>query len=134
MKSLLLVCLGASACATIAPASDVSSHSPRVASHALVQVAPMDEVRGFPHRTSGTELPQVFALRDWWRGVDHLTARLELCVAPNGKTARVHLAASSGYREYDEAVMRDAFDWRYEPFTSDGSSPLCEPATVTYLP
>jgi TonB family protein len=125
----LLFCLGATACASLSPISDGSSHS---GSHTRVLAHLDSPQRGFPVRQGDPELPSANALAEWWRVThDHLTAHVDLCVAPNGHTVDVRLAASSGERSYDEAVVRDAARWRYEPFTA--SAPVCEPATVTYL-
>ena len=128
----LIFCLSATACASVSPISDLSSHP---ASHSHV-LAHLDAPTGaFPARYGSPELPSANALAEWWRAThDHLTAHVELCVAPSGRTVHVALAASSGERAYDEAVMTDAARWRYQPFTSASADPVCEPATITYLP
>jgi hypothetical protein len=126
MKSILL-CIGASACASVSPIPDPPSHA---TSHYLTHLdAPP---RAFPVRRGAPELPSANALAEWWRGRE-LTAHVELCVAPTGDTVHVGLMQSSGERKYDEAVVRDVEQWSYEPF-AQGSGTVCEPASITYLP
>jgi hypothetical protein len=126
---LTLFCLGASACATVSPIHDVPSHA---SSHYLTHLdAP---ARSLLVRRGDPELPSAVALSEWWRARGELTAHVQLCVAPTGETVHVHLAVGSGERKYDEAVLTDAARWTYEPFTAKSSSPVCEPANVTFLP
>lgn len=131
MKSILFtIAVGASACASLSPIPSVSSSS-----HVRVACMPRigEPARAFPERVEEPALPSADALKEWWRRYDHLTAHVELCVAPSGKTVHVRLTGTSGEEKYDEAVVRDAARWRYEPFRTEDSSPICEPATVTYL-
>jgi len=86
----------------------------------------------FPTRRGDATLPIAATMRDWLGAADRLTAHVQLCVAPTGRTVHVALAQSSGNALFDESVVTDAWRWRYEPFVA--SSPRCEPATVTYLP
>ncbi|HTR54103.1 MAG TPA: energy transducer TonB [Kofleriaceae bacterium] len=125
---LLISCFAASACASATPVADMPA-SPR--SHAVVHVDVVPPHRAFPTRIGAAELPIADTMREWFADRDHLTAHVQLCVAPSGKTVHVGLAASSGNSTFDEAVVTDVSRWRYEPFVS--SSPRCEPATVTYL-
>lgn len=111
MKYLLL-CLGAAACASVSPVHDSAVLS----------------------RRGAAELPSAHALDAYWRSHEPLTAHVQLCVAPGGETVHVRLAQSSGDRTYDDAVVRDAATWSYEPFATSSGSPVCEPASVTYLP
>jgi hypothetical protein len=128
----LLICLGATACASVSPIPDVSSHAP---THSRVLTHLDAPSHGFPARQGAPELPSADSISDWWHvRYDHLTARVELCVAPSGETAAVRLRSSSGEPKYDEAVLIDAARWRYEPFTTTASEAVCEPATVTYVP
>jgi hypothetical protein len=128
--TLFCIAAGASACASLSPIPTLSSGS-----HVHVACLPHlgEPARTFPARLDEPALPSADALAGWWRMHDHLTAKVELCVAPSGKTMHVRLLGSSGEEKYDEAVVYDVARWRYEPFTSEASSPVCEPATVTYL-
>lgn len=130
---LLLAVLGASACASVAPIAELPSHG---SSHANPRIEPViaTPAGAFPRRRSAPELPSLEALHEWWRGVDQLSADVRLCVTPDGRTSRVELLRSSGDRAYDDAILVDSARWRYEPFVAAGASPVCEPATVTYLP
>jgi len=126
---LLISCFAASACASITPVADMPSHAP---THAVVRVDVAPQHRAFPKRIGSAELPIADTMHEWFVANDHLTAHVQLCVAPTGKTVHVALASSSGNANFDEAVVTDVSRWRYEPFVA--SSPRCEPATVTYLP
>jgi len=126
---LLISCFAATACASVTPVADMPARAP---AHAIVHVDVAPPHRAFPARIGAAELPIAATMHEWFVDRDHLTAHLQLCVAPSGRTVHVQLSASSGNATFDEAVLTDVSRWRYEPFSS--SSPRCEPATVTYLP
>ncbi|HEY1557564.1 MAG TPA: TonB family protein [Kofleriaceae bacterium] len=125
---LVISCLAASACASVSPLVEEPATTP---THAIVHID-LPAHHAFPARRGEATLPIAATMRDWLGAVDHLTARVQLCVAPSGRTVHVTLAQSSGNSIYDEAVLTDVSRWRYEPFVA--STPTCEPATVTYLP
>ena len=77
------------------------------------------------------DLPRVdhFGIRLVENGIDELTARLRVCVEPDGRS-RVHLLASSGVSYFDDAVVKDVADWDY-PASETG---MCKAFKVRYVP
>jgi TonB family protein len=65
-------------------------------------------------------------------GVDRLTARLQICIDPDGSTQHVRLLHGSGVSYFDRAVVADLSSWRREP--SPSLHGVCEPITLTYVP
>ena len=114
-------------CATGEPVSErprtpqTAAHFERVIDNAAV-----------PTRRSTPELPTVRAASPRFLAAGPLSARIEVCVGQSGDTASVKLAASSGDRSYDQAILDDVARWRYEPLRNAGLA--CEQATVTYVP
>lgn len=60
------------------------------------------------------------------------TAELELCVAPNGEVTKVALAKSSSFEAFDDALVRDAHDWRFAAMPGPATVQSCRHATVAY--
>ena len=69
---------------------------------------------------------------EYWHHMDHLSAKIALCVGQNGDVTKVALLESSGEKLYDESVLQDAKKWHYDPAST--TTGACVPATVTYLP
>lgn len=79
------------------------------------------------------QLPTVDAMSEHLQmiGVDRITARLQICVDPDG-TSQVRVLRSSGVSYFDRALVADVSTWHRQP--SAGQRGLCEPLTVTYVP
>lgn len=80
-----------------------------------------------------SQLPSVDAMREHLQmiGVDRISARLQICIDPDG-TSLVHVLRSSGVSYFDRALVADVSTWHRQP--SAGLRGLCEPLTVTYVP
>jgi hypothetical protein len=89
----------------------------------------------FPARLSELRVPTVDRMHEMLRetGRDRLTARLRLCVAPDGSTSQVRLEATSGVAELDQALVQDLARWRYAAFAAPSHIEICEPVTLTYV-
>jgi TonB family protein len=86
----------------------------------------------FPVRRSTPDLPTVRAMSLRWIAMDALSARVAVCVTPDGDTLSVRLERSSGDGVFDAAIVEDVGRWRYQP--SAASTLACERATVTFVP
>ncbi len=93
-------------------------------------VSALPVATSFPARRGAPDLPTARALAPRFADRAPLSARLVLCVSPEGDTASVRLDRSSGDRQFDSAIVDDAARWRYVPFA--GVGPACEHATVMF--
>jgi TonB family protein len=79
-------------------------------------------------RQSGPGIPQEL----WGDGCRNGSAVVEVDVGTAGEVKAARLSRSSGTAVFDEACVRSAFEWRYEPATHAGhavpgkSEFLCE--------
>jgi TonB family protein len=59
---------------------------------------------------------------------------IKLCLNGRGKVDRVEVLKSTGYDEYDDVLVDEMRDWRYEPYTVDGEGvPACTVVTIVYV-
>jgi hypothetical protein len=127
MLKTLFLSIGVVACATGSPITQTPARAKPVAKPRAVPVA-------FPARRTVPELPSARALSPRLMASGPLSAQLELCVSPDGETASVALRSSSGDRAFDDMVIGDASQWRYEPFNAAATQLACENATITLVP
>ena len=83
----------------------------------------------FPAQVSEATLPRVdeIAMHLEAIGRDDMRARLHVCVSPDG-SAEAQLVAPTGVPAFDDAVVRDVSDWKFEP----SSRGMCKLMTVRY--
>ena len=117
------------ACAT-APSTQ---HS-RVRGPNLVAWAGDSATAWFPAPREQPRLPHVdmFGSRLVAIGADELTARVHVCVTPDGRSD-VTLLTSSGVSYFDDALVRDVADWRYEPYAAPATAHVCKAFTLRYV-
>ena len=83
--------------------------------------------------TPVAQLPTADSMSEHLRmiGMDRLSARLQICIEPDG-TSKVRVLRSSGVSYFDRALVADVSAWQRQP--SAGQRGICEPMTVTYVP
>jgi hypothetical protein len=72
--------------------------------------------------------------RIWDEAGDTASADIRLCIAPDGHVTSVGLVRGSSSTTYNQALVNDAADWRFDNPTTPPSPMHCEVATVVYLP
>jgi hypothetical protein len=127
MSKLAVLLAGLMACASGDPVSQIQTP------HPVAAIAPAI-VAQFPVRRSTPELRRAHALPSRALGDNPLTAQLQVCVSPHGETASVAIRGSSGDHIFDNAVVDDISEWRYEPFAAPDNSVACRLTTVTSVP
>lgn len=61
-----------------------------------------------------------------------MTAKLDLCVAPDGHVTKIALAEGSSYDAFDQALVRDAAAWQFASLPGPATVESCRRATVAY--
>jgi TonB family protein len=89
----------------------------------------------FPKRVSGGEdLPTVRRLN---RAIEtrhdgQVSARVRVCVTPDGQVASAELLSSSGLDDYDRELLSDVRSWSYQPYAAPAETRVCERLDVSY--
>jgi TonB family protein len=65
---------------------------------------------------------------------ERATAELDLCVSPQGNVTKVALARSSSLTAFDDAILRDAEEWKFEAMPGPATAQSCTRAIVAYTP
>jgi TonB family protein len=65
---------------------------------------------------------------------ERATAELDLCVSPQGTVTKVALARSSSLPAFDDAILRDAEEWKFEALPGPATAQSCTRAIVAYTP
>lgn len=66
-------------------------------------------------------------------GKDSVIGSVKLCVSASGVVESVKTAKSTGYDDYDRALLDAMRGWRYRPYTVNGvATPMCTVAQVIY--
>lgn len=65
-------------------------------------------------------------------GATSMTAKLDLCVAPDGHITKVALAEKSSYDAFDHALVQDAAAWQFASMPGPATVESCRRATVEY--
>jgi hypothetical protein len=89
----------------------------------------------FPRLTTSPRLPSADRLRHRLQaeGSGLAAAQVKLCVVPSGAVAQVSLQRSSGMPLYDQAVLADVPQWRYQSYPAPATIQVCQLLTVAYL-
>ncbi len=65
-------------------------------------------------------------------GATTMTAKLDLCVAPDGRVTKLALAEKSSYDAFDQALVEDAASWQFASLPGPATVESCRTATVEY--
>ena len=66
-------------------------------------------------------------------GADKVVGTLKVCIATDGSIASTSLQHSTKYPDYDDKLVSAARDWRYRPYTLNGTPvPVCSMVTFIY--
>jgi TonB family protein len=66
-------------------------------------------------------------------GVTSVTAVVKLCIATTGSVTEAKLVVSTGYAAYDQMLLEAVRDWRYHPYTLNGTpEPACSAVNFVY--
>jgi protein TonB len=98
------------------PAPPLASVAPP-APEAIAQRAGAGPTRGASPIGNHKPAYPTEALARGWQGI----ARLRVAVRDDGTVGDVRLVASSGFRLLDDAAVRAAWSWRFEPRVVDGA-------------
>lgn len=131
MKSVLLVLLSLTACATGSIGTDREATTRTGLQFQLVPGH--DAPRVFPSVIEPA-LPSADRLAHHVRARfgEVIEAELDLCVAPNGEVASAKLASSTGFEALDAAIERDASAWKFDAMPGPATVQSCERARLTY--
>jgi TonB family protein len=88
-------------------------------------------------RVSGNsriEAPQNVKIQMQRADVHRVLGTIKLCVNDRGSVTRASVAKSTGYDDYDDKLVSEMSDWRYQPLVRDGAkTPFCTFVTLVYL-
>lgn len=60
---------------------------------------------------------------------------VKLCLDEQGRPACLDLYRSTGYRDYDDRILRTMKSWRYSPYKRNGRAiPVCTSVSFIYYP
>jgi TonB family protein len=66
-------------------------------------------------------------------GVTSARALVKLCIATTGSVTQAELVVATGYAAYDQMLLDSVRDWRYRPYTRNGTpAPACSVVTFIY--
>ena len=66
-------------------------------------------------------------------GVTSVRAVVKLCIATTGSVTQAKLVTSTGYAAYDQMLLDSVRDWRYHPYTRNGTpTPACSAVSFIY--
>jgi len=66
-------------------------------------------------------------------GADKVIGTIKVCIATDGSVASTSLQRSTKYPDYDDKLVSAARDWRYRPYTLNGTPvPVCSMVTFVY--
>ncbi|MBX3161053.1 MAG: energy transducer TonB [Deltaproteobacteria bacterium] len=125
--------LSLAACATGGLASDHDTAARAKVNLHLDTMPALGAEQVFP-RAVAPELPSVDRISHQVRAQlgDRATAELDLCVSAQGSVTKVAIARSSSLPAFDNAVLRDAEEWRFESLPGPAAAQSCTRATVAY--
>jgi len=63
---------------------------------------------------------------------DTARAKLEMCIKPDGRVARVALLETSRLAAFDQALLRDATDWQFAALPGPSTIEHCRPVNIEY--
>ena len=66
------------------------------------------------------------------RGQTTIRAVVEHCVRLDGELVGATLLESSGYRDWDRALLQAVRRWRFAPLAPGTEEPICKPATFHF--
>jgi TonB family protein len=94
-----------------------------------------DVARGL--RKSGNEripAPQSVRVSMMRANESRLVGTIKLCLDTRGHVDRVQVLKSTGYDKYDDVLVDEIRDWRYEPYKVEGEPvPACTVVTIVYV-
>jgi TonB family protein len=136
MKFCLAIALFASACATTGTTMD--TREPTLRSKIELDLSVQADERSVFPAAKEPRLPSIDRIAHQVRARlgDEVVASIELCVAANGKVAKVSLLEGSSYEPFDAAIVRDAREWQFASMpgaTAATKLQTCERAKVKYL-
>lgn len=134
-KLAAALCLSLTACAT---SGTVVAHEPTAHTARARQVAARDPDTAFP-RARDPQLPSADRISREIRDElgDVASAEVRLCLAPDGKVQRVELVRGSRLRSFNDALVNDVAQWRFDEKPDNGVDDnlrSCGLATVSYRP
>jgi TonB family protein len=66
-------------------------------------------------------------------GVTSVRAIVKLCIATTGSVTQAKMVISTGYAAYDQMLLGSIRDWRYQPYTHNGTpKPACTVVNFIY--
>ena len=131
MKSLsvLVPSLALSLAACAGAGTAPFSMTERAAAPELVLSTEPAVQRSFPERLTPARLPSA----DRSNIADDVSARIELCVAPDGAVQSISVEEPSTSPAFDRALAADIPGWRFAPYRAPDGIKVCEQFTVAYL-
>lgn len=97
-------------------------------------IVPPNVAKGL--RLSGNEQiypPEMVRVEMLHQGKDVAQATVQVCVSARGQVDTVRLLKPTGFRAYDDVLVREIREWRYKPYLVDGvASPMCTVAVIIY--
>ena len=133
MSKLVLIALALSACATTGTLIPGEA-SPRTGVKLDLTTSTDEASAAFPAaldtRVRSVDR-QAHAIKARY-GATTMTAKLDLCVAPDGHVTKVALAEKSSYDAFDHALVQDAAAWQFASLPGPAIVESCRRATVEY--
>jgi hypothetical protein len=135
-KLCLSTVLFASACATTG--TTMEPREPTMRSKVELDLSVQAQERSVFPAAQEPRLPSVDRIARQVRARlgDEAIASIELCVAADGKVAKVALVEGTAYEPFNAAILRDAHEWQFASMPGASSAAklqTCERATVKYL-
>ena len=133
LASLVLVSALVVACAAGTQGFDLET-AQRAHVQLELSAQPADEAVVVKRHVIAPKLPRVdrIAQRVRFELGDSATARLELCVKPDGGVARVALLESSQLAAFDQALLRDTEEWQFAALPGPSTMTSCRAVKIEY--
>lgn len=134
MSKLVLLSICLSACATTGTGLPGEAAAPRTGVRLDLGAATDEATPAFPDAldTRVRSIDRMAHAIKARYGNATMTAKLDLCVAPDGHVTKIALAEKSSYDAFDHALIRDAAAWQFASLPGPASVESCRRATVEY--
>ncbi len=136
MSKLATFALALSACATTGTGITGEPAAPRTGVRLDLSATTTDDARDAFPEALDTRVRSVdrmgHALKARYAGAT-MTAKLDLCVAPDGHVTKIAIVERSSYDAFDHALLRDAAAWQFASLPGPTSVESCRRATVEYV-
>jgi TonB family protein len=133
MWKLALIAMGFAACASGTRALDLET-AQRAGARLDLTATAVDGAMAITPSAKSPRLPSAdrIARRIRFELGDTAQAKVEMCITPEGRVARVALLESSKLAAFDQALLRDTAEWQFAALPGPSTIEHCRAMKISY--